>query len=168
MALPLATAAGLCTLSPTLSGLGGGLGVLLLPFSLAHNLQLTLWAHSKPTESQVYVATSPEISVLLRVLERHAAVTPRGAEVRGKIFASEPHPLPWLLRSFPYVEYLQTALPPSDYDSGFIVAEPSRLPEVELHLKSENYERRPMRWRVDQPPGIVFFHRHVFREQLRE
>lgn len=168
VSLPLAVAAAVRTASPVLRCLGGGLAVLLLPFSLAHSLHLNLWAHSAPRESLVYVATSPELGVLLRVLERHAAGTPRGAEVRAKVFATEPHPLPWLLRNFPRVEYLQTALPPSDYDSGFVVVEPSRLIEVERHLQAENYERHPMRWRVDQPPGAVFFHRHVFRERKAE
>ena len=168
VSLPLAVGAGMCFGSPALSRLGGWLTVLLLPFSLWKNLRLNLWEHSAPSESQVYVATSSEIGVLLRVLERHAAVMPRGAEVRGKVFAAEPHPLPWLLRSFPHVEYLQTTLPTADYDSGFVVVEPSRLAEVRRHLKAKDYECQSIRWRVDQPPGAVFFHRQVFREGTDE
>ena len=164
VSLPLAGAAGICSGSPGLSRLGRWLAVLLLPFSLWNNLRLNLWAHSAPDAAQVYAATSPEIGALLRVLERHAATTPRGAEVRGKVFAAEPHPLPWLLRSFPCVEYRQTALPVTDYDSGFVVVEPSRLIEVRRHLKAKDYECQSIRWRMDQAPGAVFFHRQVFRE----
>ena len=168
VALPLAVASAWHAASPAWRGLGMGLAVLLLPSSLALNLRLNLWDHSAPRASQVYVATSPDLGVLLRALEHHAAITPRGAEVRGKVFASEPHPLPWLLRGFPHIEYVQTALPPSDYHSGFVVVEPSRLTEIERQLHAKDYERLPMRWRVDQPPGAVFFHRHVFRESPAE
>ena len=168
VSLPLAVAAGTRTASPGLERLAGWAAVLLLPFSLWNNLRLNLWAHSAPNAAQVYVATSPEIGELLRVLERHAAATPRGAEVRGKVFAAEPYPLPWLLRSFPYVEYLQANLPAADYDSGFVVVEPSRLTEVRRHLKAKDYECQSIRWRLDQTPGAVFFHRQVFREGAAE
>lgn len=165
VSLPIAVAAAVNVAGPRLRCLGAGLAVLLLPFSLWNTLRLNLWAHSAANESQVYVATSPEIAVLLGVLQRHAARTPRGTEVRGKIFAAEPHPLPWLLEKFPAVDYQQTSHPVTNYDSGFIVADASRLAEVESHLRAEDYVRYSIRWRVDQPPGAVFFHRQVFGEQ---
>lgn len=166
--LPIAAGIAVAHAGKTARIVGGGLAVVLLPLSLWSNLRLNLWAHSDPREAQVYVATSPEIGVLLRTLQRHAAVVPRGGEIRGKVFAAEPHPLPWLLRDYPCIGYFQTDARPESYDSGFVVADAYRLAEIEPHLEARNYERLLLHWRVDQPPGAVFLQRQVFRERAAD
>ena len=167
-ALPIAAGLAVTHAGKAARMAGGGLAVLLLPLALWHNLRLNLWAHSDPREAQVYAATSPEIGTLLRVLQRHAAGTLRGGEVRGKVFAAEPHPLPWLLRDFPHIDYFQTAARPESCDSGFVVADAFRLAEIEPQLDARNYERLPLHWRADQPPGAVFLHRQVFRARAAD
>ena len=166
--LPVVAGIAVAHASKAVRMVGGGLAVLLLPLALWNNLRLNLWAHSDPREAQVYAATSPEIGTLLRVLQRHAAVTLRGGEVRGKVFAAEPHPLPWLLRDFPHIDYFQTAARPESCDSGFVVADAFRLAEIEPQLDARNYERLPLHWRADQPPGAVFLHRQVFRARAAD
>ena len=131
--------------------------------ALTTTLRLAFWRHSDPEQPHVYVATSPEISQFISILFRHAEHDPRGTEVRGKVFAAEPHPLPWMLKAFRFIDYIPPGVTPVSFASGFILTDAARVAEVESQLTLSSYQRLLFHLRVDQPPCTLFLHKSVFR-----
>lgn len=129
--------------------------LLLLAASAAESIRLNFFRFVDPDEKYVYVQTLNDLYKLTGPLHTLTARDPANFQMEGNILLASYHPLPWELGDFPHVGYYGSDIKPDAMDADFILAESTRIDEVEKALK-HRYFTTDLQLRDGQDPSKLY------------
>jgi uncharacterized protein (TIGR03663 family) len=134
----------------------------LLLVSTGQAIDLNYRRPTDPTHRYVYVQTLNDFFKLTRPLGQLVKQNPEAYHRPGHILLSSYHPLPWALGDFTAVGYYEKATHwPDRMDAAFIVAEESRIAEVEKQLQ-ERYFVESFQLRDSMSGGRLYLNARDF------
>lgn len=153
-----------------LSSRDGGLvpvvGAMLLALSLFTSVRLNYRDYADFAEPYVYVQTSTDTNVLVRMIESVVARQPQERNMGILILNRDTWPLPWLLGRYPNLRFDQVEnIARTDHD----VIAVDRGGEAALErLLQDNYYRFPFQLRDAYAIGSVYFRQSLFEPVVRQ
>ena len=126
----------------TTATLAGALGL----FTLHATWQLNFHHYADDAEPYVYVQTREDIGKLLVPLNALLAQDPRNRFLTGHISLPEQHPLTWLLKDFPRIDFPSIDQLPDPPDADVLLVDDTIVDSVEPVLQF-NYFKEPLKVR---------------------
>ncbi len=125
--------------------LAGALAATVLGHSAVSAWLLNFHNYADETEPYAYVQTLPAIERLLGPLRTLVALDPANRHLTGHLLfpAGASHPLPWLLRDYPQIRFLEENETPAQMDADVLVIDEPFVSDVEDRLR-ERYFREPL------------------------